>query len=223
MPIAALAALVPAAIQMFQSIKQGNQANKFASQYGRPNMQIPSGMLDALEIKKDLAYQNRLPGEEIIRESIREGGANTMADIKEAATSPWQVIAGAQGVGENISEKNKQLGIAGAEYGVQAKDELSKALERLAEWEQEKYIMEDYYPYMNAMKTVSSLRDASTKNLYSGASNIAGVLANNPDMFSQIFGNNGAGKAMNRLESNANITQQSLKYNPANFASSIIE
>jgi hypothetical protein len=176
---AAAAALIPVAMQIFQAIRQGSQANKLEGQYGqRPNMPIPQGMYDALDIKKNLALQNGLPRQDLIMDKLNESSANAMSNIKESATSPWQITSGAQKLGEISAEKTKDLGIAGAEYSAGAKNDWASALEGLAKIQQDQFMYNDYAPYMNAMNTIRGLREAGNQNLYSGTSNMAGILAN---------------------------------------------
>jgi hypothetical protein len=213
----AVAALIPIALQMYQAIKQGSQANKLSEGYQRPNMEIPQGMYDALDIKKNLALQDGLPRQDLIEEKLDESSANTMVGIKEAATTPWDVIKGSQRVGEVKSEKVKDLGIAGGEFKVNAANDLAKAFEGLSKLQQDQFMFNEYSPYVNAMNTVRGLREASNKNLYSGASNAAGVLGysdkgeNNDSLLESIFG---VGKAKASLDGMANATQSQMQYTP---------
>lgn len=209
------AALIPIAMQIFQAIRQGSQANKLEGEYGnRPKMPIPQGMYDALDIKKNLALQSGLPRQDLIEQKLDESGANAMANIKESATSPWQITAGAQKLGEINAEKTKDLGIAGAEYSAGAKNDWASALEGLAKIQQDQFMYNDYAPWMNAMNTIRGLREAGNQNLYSGASNLSGVMANDPDMFKGMFANIGLNKATGRLDTLASQIESSAKYTP---------
>lgn len=209
MPIGIAAALIPAAIQLFTSLSQKGKADKFADTK-RPDYQIPQAMLEAIGINKDLAMQSELPGQRLIEEKLDERGANTLAAVKSGATSPWEVISGAQRIGEVQSEKIKDLGIASAEYGVGAKSELVKALEGLSRLQENQFMYNEYSPYMNAMESSRQLREASTQNLYSGASNAAGVIANSPD-FGSLFSGGGARDSKQRLEGGFSAIEELLR------------
>lgn len=215
----AIAAAIPIALQIFQAIKQGSQANKMAGDYNRPNMEVPQGMYDALDIKKNLALQTGLPRQDLIEQKLDESSANALAGIKEGATSPWDVIKGAQRVGEVKSEKIKDLGIAGGEYKVNAANDLAKAFEGLAKIQQDQFMFNEYSPYMNAMNTVRGLREASTKNLFSGASNAAGVWANSTkegngeSIWDSIFGVNKAKSNLGALENEQMNALKPKKFN----------
>jgi len=87
-------------------------------------------------------------------------------------------------------EKQKNIGVAGAEYQADATRQLADVFQGLSKLQQEQFMYNDYMPYVNAMNTTRALREASTKNLYSGSSNLAGMISYNPDMFKGLFGNN---------------------------------
>lgn len=212
--MAAGAVAVPIAMQIIKAITQDKQANELSGSYKRPFSEVPQGMYDALDIKKNLALQTGLPRQDLIEQKLDESSANALAGIKEGATSPWDVIKGAQRVGEVKSEKIKDLGIAGGEYKVNAQTELATALERLAKIQQDQFMFNEYSPYMNAMNTVRGLREASTRNLFSGSSNLAGVLANSTNensgsIWDSIFG---TGKAKARIGAMENVFDSQLKY-----------
>jgi len=195
--MAGVAAFIPVAMQIFQAIKQGSQANELDREYDRTNMTIPRGILDSLDINKNLALQTGLPRQDIIEDKLNENSANTIQGIKTAATSPWEAISGTQRVNEVASEKLKDVNIAGAEYSANAKSQLADVFEGLAKIEERRFMYNDFTPYVNAMDTVRGLREAGNQNLYSGTSNLAGILAENPNMFNDIFGfkKNKEGKA----------------------------
>ena len=212
------AVAIPIALQMIQSFSQNKKADELAGNYKRPYNEIPQGMYDALDIKKNLALQSGLPRQDLIEEKLDESSANTMADIKSAATTPWDVIKGSQRVGEVKSEKVKDLGIAGGEFKTNAANDLARAFEGLAKLQQDQFMYNEYQPYLDRMNTVRGLREASTKNLYSGAQNWAGVSAYNSmndngedkkTIWDLIYG---TGKAKARLEGGANATQSQTQY-----------
>ena len=217
MPAAALATLIPAAIQLGTSIYQGSQAKKMEGQYSRPNYEVPQGMLDAVDIYKNLALQTGLPRQDLIEEKLDESGANALAGLKEAATNPWDVIKGSQRIAETQAEKSKDLGIAGAQFATQAKQDYSGILQGLSQLQEKQFMYNEFQPYTNAMDAIRRLRESGTQNLYSGASNVAGVMASSPDMFKGLFGE---GKdvtaAQNRLEGLNSAMEEQLRYKAPN-------
>lgn len=181
-----IAAMIPAVTQIIKSISQNSMANKYANSK-RPISHIPQGMLDAVDIQKNLALQSELPGQRVIEEKLDESGANALNTIKAGATSPWEAITGGQRINENITEKVKDLGIAGAEMQIRNKSVLSQMLEGLGKMQQENFMMNDFAPYLADMDAAKNLRTAGTKNMFSGLSNLSGMIAENPDMFKGLF------------------------------------
>ena len=218
MPAAALATLIPAAIQLFTSLSQNAKANKLGSQYDRPNFQIPQGMLDALDMQKNLALQTGLPRQDLIEQKLDESSANALEGIKSAATSPWDIIKGSQRIGEAGAEKIKDLGISGAEFNRQSVMDYSGLLQGLSQLQEKQFMYNEFQPYMNAMNTIRGLREASTQNLYSGVSNATGVMSYNPDMFKDIFSGSGVGESKENLDLLSKFTESQMKYTapPAN-------
>ncbi len=210
----AVAALIPAAISLITSLSQNAKANKLAGQGDRPNYEIPQGMLDALDISKNMALQTGLPRQDLIEEKLDESGANTLAGIKEAATSPWDIIKGSQRIGEVQSEKIKDLGIAGAEFGRQSKQDYSSLLQGLSQLQEKQFMYNEFQPYVNKMNTIRNLREAGNQNLYSGASNAAGVFANDPDIFKGLFNNKeetlDLGSAAGQIMNSGQLVAQSI-------------
>ena len=182
-----VAALIPIALQIFQAIKQGQQANKLDTGE-KPNMEIPQGMLDAVDVQKNLALQTGLPGQDMITQQLDQSGANAMQDVKQSATSPWQITNAAQKIAGTKSDKMLDLGVAGANYGAGRADSLTQALEGLSKLQENQFLYNDYAPYMERMKTIRGLREAGNQNLYSGAANFAGVASYDPEMFNDVFG-----------------------------------
>jgi len=212
MPVAALAALIPAAIQGITAISQASRARKMESEYDRPNMQIPQGMLDAVDMQKNLALQTGLPRQDLIEGKIDQSVADALGGVKESATSPWQITSAAQTLAGKKSDKLVDLGIAGANYNSQQVGNLTGLLEGLSKYQENQFMYNDFAPYMNAMNTIRGLREAGNQNLFSGAGNAAGVYAENPDMFNGIFGD-GAGKSKARLEGMFGNIESSMAYN----------
>lgn len=207
---AALAAMIPTIAQGLIGLFQNSKANQYANSK-RPNSQIPQGMLDAVDIQKNLALQSELPGQRVIEEKLDESGANALNTIKAGATSPWDVITGGQRINESVTEKVKDLGIAGAEMQVINKSALSGMLEGLGKMQQENFMMNDFAPYLADMDAAKNLRTAGTGNMFSGISNLSGMIAENPDMFKGLFGG-GAGKATAALDDTMATLDNSIRY-----------
>lgn len=212
----ALASLVPAAIKLGTSLSQGIRANKMEDQYSRPDYEIPQGMLDAVDIYKNLALQGGLPRQDLIEDKISESGANALAGLKEAATSPWDVIRGSQRIGETQAEKIKDLGIAGGQFATQAKQDYSGILQGLSQLQERQFMYNEMQPYVNSMDAIRRLREGGLWNMYSGTSDASGVMANNPDIFNDLFKDKGVIAAENKLEGLNTALKEQLRYKAPN-------
>lgn len=211
------ASLIPIALQIFQAIKQGSDAKKMENEYPRPNYNIPQGMLDAVDVQKNLALQTGLPGKDLITQQIDQSGANAIQTTKESATSPWQIQNAAQKIAGARSDKMMSLGVSGANFSAGRADSLTEALMGLSKLQETQFAYNDYAPYMNAMNTARGLREAGNQNLYSGLSNLAGILSygegnDSNDPFG--FKKRKAGKeGLSNIEASIPALESSSKYN----------
>lgn len=215
MAIGALAAVaIPSIIQMIQGAIQGGRGRRMSEEYPRKDMPLPEGMLNAVEITKNLAMQNELPGQRTIEEKISESLAGSMQNIREGATSQGDIISGAQKLGEIGTEKIKDLGIAGAEFRNRNQYALANMMEHLSRLQEKKWMYDEYMPYLAAQDASRRYGEASSANLSQGLSNLSGIAANAIGMG---LGGNKVGQARTNLDTLMKSIESQMKYTAPNF------
>lgn len=185
--------LAPSLFQTGTGIAQLIGAKKIADRFKQPQFQIPSAYIAAGDIAKDLASQRELPGTRRFTEGLEKTQADTLAALKERASTPEELLSGLRTVTDVTSEKKKDWGVAGEEYYRKNQEFLSKYLEGLSNLQERQWMFNKYMPYLEAMETAKGLSGSGLSNLYSGFSNITGVtqnvlntLASNKDFLSMF-------------------------------------
>jgi len=167
--------LIPSLFQSGLGIAQLFGAKKLGDNYKRPQYEIPEGFLSSVGIMKDLASQRELPGARRITEGLEKTQADSLSTLKEAASSPGELLSGLQKITNVTEEKQKDLGVAGEQYYAQNQDKLTALLGKLGEYQDMQWTINKYMPYLQAMEAAKNLSGAGTSNVYSGLGNTVGV------------------------------------------------
>lgn len=178
MPAAIAASILPAVFKGITGLIQSSQANQLGNEYSRPNFEVPQGLLDSVDIVKNNALQSGYPRRDIAESRIDEVIANALGATREAATSPWEVSSMANRMLENKTEKIKDLDVTGERMRQDNAVRLATLLQDLGVAQEKRFMYNEYQPYMNAMNTMQELRGAGTQNLFSGISDVSGVITN---------------------------------------------
>jgi hypothetical protein len=91
MPLALLASLIPAAINLVQGIAGKSESDKLADKERQLKLSMPPEMLKAEGMARNLSMMG-LPGYEKYREDINQITPNTVSQARQVAQSPSQLI-----------------------------------------------------------------------------------------------------------------------------------
>ena len=167
--------LLPSLFQSGLGIAQLLGAKGLGANYKRPPYEIPQGFLSSVDIMKDVASQRELPGARRITEGLEKSEAGALSTLKEAASTPGELLSGLQKITDVTQEKKKDLGVAGEQNYAQNQDKLIALLEKLGEYQDMQWMINKYMPYLQAMEAAKNLSGAGTSNVYSGLGNTVGV------------------------------------------------
>jgi len=161
--IAGLSALPQAGVGIAQLI----QGNKFRKEK-RPTYDIPDQVKKSTSIAAREASRTRLPGQDKMEERLGSRTASGVSALKETADSPVDIGAG---VTKLVGAENRaltDLDIAAANMFQQNQSRLQSALGVEAGYEDRKFQLNEFEPYMNAQRAAAQLSSAGTQNLYGG-------------------------------------------------------
>lgn len=134
----------------------------------RPQMPMPQGMIDALNIFQRRAGETRLPGQDAFEDEIDLDVANNMAKAMTVAGGP----SGAQYVttisGQGLEGKRKIAADAAA-YQDANEVRLANHKKDMAALENQIFNVNQLAPYLDAMKAASAKMGAGITNAFSTA------------------------------------------------------
>ncbi|AIM37373.1 hypothetical protein KO02_12230 [Sphingobacterium sp. ML3W] len=176
-------------------ISQKNQANKLAAANKLASYEVPGEVKNATNIA-ERQYLNGLPGLESAKADIDRGGANAYAKASEASTSSNDLLDSIAKIQESQNNAYNDLGTQSMGLKMKAADAYQEALLRQAQFEDKKYQMNEYDPYMRKANAAASIYGAGQTNISSGLDGFANIamglstqLANKKAL--DAFGNTG--------------------------------
>lgn len=153
--------------QLGSGIVQSIKGSKMKPQ--RPTYKIPREIAQNQAMYRAAANSTRVPGQSIIENNIKAGGANALRNINNTARNTGDILAAASQVNSNQNQAFNNLGIEGAQIQMKNRDRLANANETMAQYRNQAFDYNQNQPYMNAMARKNAL-------IQSGAQNIAGGL-----------------------------------------------
>lgn len=163
----------------------------------RPEYEVPESATEALANAKYVASQTALPGADIFRSALRENMANSIFSLTQAATSPTQILEGVTKMNEQYANQEQQLAMQGAQNYYNNQGELRSELNTMAAREDQKWVANEYNPWLMDMERKQALMEGGISNIsggVTGALNLTGYGAE-MDFIKDYYGNTGAKSA----------------------------
>ena len=110
----------------------------------RPKMEIPQAQTDYIDLMK-LGTRRGLPGEEIMKEDLRQEGATTRGAF--ANLSGADAAAGLLGESAQRMRGLRAIGLEAARYGERQETAYAGAVQSNAPWQQEMWLENQRYPW----------------------------------------------------------------------------
>jgi hypothetical protein len=134
----------------------------------RPTYEIPDEAQESLNNARRVASMTEIPGASILRESLKENMANSIFSMTQASTSPSQILAGVGGMQESYANEEQKLAIAGANMYMNNQGMLRQELNRMADREDQKFVINKLNPYVEDMERKQSLIGGGLQNIMGG-------------------------------------------------------
>lgn len=154
-------------------IHQNNQSNKINPI--RPNYQIPSAIRNNLAIATNLANTQRLPGQSIAENRIRENSANSLNAIQKSGTSGNNILNAASQINQNQNNANNDLAVQGAQMQMDNQGRLMDVNNTFAQYQDQAFDYNKNQPYMMELAKKMALKQAGAENISSGLSSLGGL------------------------------------------------
>ena len=187
-PITTAFSLAPTAIKLGTGIAQMIKGNKMGKDNPRPEFEIPTAAIEALNSARVGASTFGMAGQDLMESKLDQNLANTTSDILGSATSSTDALAALVKAGGNRMASQTDLDIAGAQDYEQRKRELRGELKGMAEWQNLEFQTNEMQPFLDKAAAASALKGAGMQNVVNSLSEAGGTLANNA-LYNDILGN----------------------------------
>jgi hypothetical protein len=153
-----------------QMIGQGIQRRKAEREFDQ--YQVPGSMYDLLEQARIQAAGKGLPEEDLYRSQAQASTARSVEALQRTAESPGDVLAGVTGLDRNYKGFETNMAIASAQERRKNQGVYMDTLEKLAGYESQKWMYNEYLPYAQRMTGASQLGESGAMNIGSGAASM---------------------------------------------------
>jgi hypothetical protein len=187
-PLTTAFVLAPTAIKLGTGIAQTIKGNKMGKDNPRPEFEIPTAAIEALNSARVGASTFGMAGQDLMESKLDQNLANTTSDILGSATSSTDALAALVKAGGNRMASQTDLDIAGAQDYEQRKRELRGELKGMAEWQNLEFQTNEMQPFLDKAAASSALKGAGMQNVVNSLSEAGGTLANNA-LYNDILGN----------------------------------
>lgn len=190
-PLAALA--IPAIIQGGIGIAQ--LAGGASMNPKRPDYEIPESAEAALANAKYVASQTGLPGADVFRSALKENMANSIFNLTQAATSPTQILEGVTKMNEEYANQEQNLAIQSAQNYLNNQGMLRGELNTMAAREDQKWVANEYNPWLMKMERKQALMEGGMHNIMGGVGSATSLLGAKAEMdfMKDFYGRTGTG------------------------------
>jgi hypothetical protein len=161
--VGALASIGGTIYKGIQAGKQKKQADQLREEYKRPTYEIPESVQQALQISKNLSLSG-LPGVDLIEQQIMgqtSAGARAIGDSAQGAAEQLAAITGLYSQGQ---QNLGALGVQDAQAQLMNQQNLVEQLNQYGQYEDKKFEINKFQPYLQAMQAAAALQEASMRN-----------------------------------------------------------
>ncbi len=162
--------LVMAGVQAATGAAQRMSANKRRKKAMEDfNYEIPSAVTEQVQMARERASQNQLPGEDIYRSRMESQAAGTLQKGESVSETASDLLGMYAKMFGQKQDANRDIFQKGAEYKSANQQELMRTMGVMAEAENQKFYYNQYMPFLSDMQF-------ATEESQAGAANVAGGL-----------------------------------------------
>ncbi|WP_418360173.1 hypothetical protein [Sphingobacterium detergens] len=173
--VSAGVAAVSAGYSIYSGEKQKSEAKKLAASNKKVDYEVPGQVRTATQLA-ERNYLNGMSGMERANQNISSGSANAFAQAKDVSTSSNDLLDSISRIQQLDQIGRNELALQGMDYKLKAADAYQMALMREAEFEDKKYQLNEYEPYMNKANAASAMYGAGQVNTANGINGITNAM-----------------------------------------------
>jgi hypothetical protein len=171
------------------AITQGKQLKEMKRRWeGKfPTYKIPESQQQALAASRFMAMVQGAPGSRQAKEAIGRNIAGQMSAAKQAGSSSAALLGTISALGASGSEAISNQQAKDASYTASMTGRYLQQLNQMSGYEDKRYKINEFDPYMKAMQTIGALYQSKGENWNNAIGAIAGagqsyLAAKNPDL-----------------------------------------
>lgn len=175
-PFAAIPGILSVAqsgFNLYQGFKQNQEADSINPI--RKKYRIPSEITSNVRMAENLAASQRLPGQGVAENRIRENSANALDAIMKSATSGGDILNAASGINRNQNNAFNDLNVQAAEMQMANKDRLSHANQVMAGYRDQAFDYNVNQPYLMDLARKQALQQAGAENMNNALTGLTNV------------------------------------------------
>ena len=143
-----------------------------------PEMDIPTAITMATELARQDAMSSRMPGQDLYEQQIQQGTAQGISASREAATSAADLLGATTSLYGQQSQAMTNLQIEAARQQAMNRQRYGQQLNTLGQWQQQQYLMNEYYPWVSDMNRLEGIQQSSYDMIVGGINTLAQSGAN---------------------------------------------
>jgi hypothetical protein len=170
-----LSQLVPTGINLAKAGVQGYKANQL-SKTGRPQYNIPQGVLDSVNQSRYLASMKELPGQNLMENKLGQNASKGINELKNVSANGADLASNVARIYAGQNDAVNNLGIQAGQNWLNQQGQLNNNLQNLGVYQEKAWDYNQNQPYQAAKAAESALREGAFRNLTSAGINIASGL-----------------------------------------------
>ena len=142
-----------------------------------PEMEIPEAIVQSTDLYRQASQQN-MPGYELYQQQLQQSTAQGVSASREAATSAADLLGATTSLYGQQSRAMTNLEIENARQRAQNKQLYAQSLQNLGSWQQQQYLMNEYYPWVSHLNELQGIQQSAYDMLVGGINTLAASGAN---------------------------------------------
>jgi hypothetical protein len=205
---------IPEIFQFVQGYRQNKMAKDMLAKIVRPKQEIPTAVTQGLNIARNLASTNEMPGQYNAEQKLNQQLAGGVYNATNTAASPAEALAAAVALNGNRMGAQNDLAGQAAQFHYNAQNNFANALDNYGNWQNKVWETNMFDKYLTDSATASALRQAGQTNMFNAISNGVGVATakgTNKDELTDLISKIKMNTGSNSTNPNGSVNSQDIE------------
>lgn len=166
----AIAALVQAGLGVAQMIKSSAERKKADKEFD--NYKVPGSIYSMMDEARRIKAEREIPGADLYRSNAMASSLRMLEATQRTAESPSDVLGAVGAIDKNYKDFETNMAIASASNKHRNRTMYMDVLQRLAQYEAQKWMYNEYMPYVQKMTGAAQTGASGAANIGSAANSV---------------------------------------------------